>query len=156
MSIIDNPSSLAILLDPPSFSPLYLNVPSFSLGFLFGIVTVLTLLILVLFYGSSDVRDRERLFSVPDGVLGESPTDWDPTELPITPEGRTLQTDQEQIIRVLIANDGWLEQPRISEETEWSKAKVSRVLTRMEYQGDVTRVACGRSNVVFLGRLHGE
>lgn len=80
--------------------------------------------------------------------------DWDPTTL--NTDGTTLMTDAERVIRLLIAHNGSMHQSSVVSATEWSSAKVSRVLQRMEQRGDITRVRVGRSNVVFLGDVEAE
>lgn len=62
----------------------------------------------------------------------------------------TVRTDEETVLYVLIANSGRMRQARIVEETGWSKAKVSRVLSRMEEQGRIVRERDGREKVVQL------
>lgn len=59
---------------------------------------------------------------------------------PMSPEG--------QIHRLLGEHDERMKQSRIVEETDWSKAKVSRTLAGMEDDGEIERTRIGRENVV--------
>lgn len=59
-------------------------------------------------------------------------------------------TDEEIVMELLQREGGQLKQVHVVEMTDWSKAKVSRVLSRMEQAGDITRVQIGRENLVYL------
>jgi uncharacterized membrane protein len=43
-----------------------------------------------------------------------------------------------------------MKQTRIVEETDWSKAKVSRLLSSMTDEGTVEKLSIGRENIVSL------
>ena len=70
------------------------------------------------------------------------------------PERRALDLEtmaKEDAVRTVIAaNGGRMRQSALVEETGWSKATVSRVLSRMDDDGEVTKITVGRSNVVAL------
>jgi len=57
-------------------------------------------------------------------------------------------TNEERVIRLLDENGGRMLQSDMVEAGDWSKATVSRVLSRMEEAGEVTRVDLGRGNLV--------
>ena len=59
-------------------------------------------------------------------------------------------TDEERVLELLDRQGGREKQVRLVEKTDWSKAKVSRVLSRMEEDGDITRIKIGRENLVCL------
>lgn len=59
-------------------------------------------------------------------------------------------TNREQVIQVLDLNGGRAWQADIVDRTGWSKAKVSRVLSKMEADGVITRFRNGREKVVCL------
>lgn len=61
-----------------------------------------------------------------------------------------IRTDEEYVVQLLIANHGRMKQARIVEETDWSKAKVSRLLSRMEDQEQIVRERAGREKIVQL------
>lgn len=66
-------------------------------------------------------------------------------------EPAELLSDRERILQVLEENDGQVKQSAIVEETGWSKATVSRKLTAMEEDGEISRFRIGRENVVTRG-----
>jgi hypothetical protein len=59
-------------------------------------------------------------------------------------------TDEDRVKRLLRENGGRLQQGEFVERTEWSKSKVSRLLSRMEEDGDVEKITIGRENLVVL------
>jgi len=59
-------------------------------------------------------------------------------------------TDGERVRRLVAANGGRVKQGAIVEGTDWSKSKVSRVLSRMEEDDHLSRTRIGRENVVIL------
>lgn len=58
--------------------------------------------------------------------------------------------DDERVRRLLRENGGRMRQVSIVEETDWSKSKVSMLLSEMEEAGDISRLRVGRENVVSL------
>jgi hypothetical protein len=77
-----------------------------------------------------------------DGVAARTPEP--------RPSGNAAQTvtDAERVERLLEANGGRLRQSQIVEETDWSKAKVSRVLSTMDSDDRIRKVRVGRENLV--------
>jgi hypothetical protein len=59
-------------------------------------------------------------------------------------------TDEDRVRRLLRENGGRLQQGEFVERTEWSKSKVSRLLSRMEEDGEVEKITLGRENLVVL------
>jgi uncharacterized membrane protein len=59
-------------------------------------------------------------------------------------------TDRDRILQLLDEAGGQLKQTRIVEETDWSKAKVSRVLSSMEEDGDISKIRIGRENLICI------
>jgi hypothetical protein len=59
-------------------------------------------------------------------------------------------SDDERILHLLESNDGRMKQSEIVERTEWSKAKVSRTLSRMQDQGNIRKLRIGRENLITL------
>ncbi|MFC5367585.1 helix-turn-helix transcriptional regulator [Salinirubrum litoreum] len=57
-------------------------------------------------------------------------------------------SDEEVIIRLLRDNDGWLYQSEIVEARDWSKSKVSRMLSSMEESDRIQKITVGRQNVI--------
>jgi uncharacterized membrane protein len=60
------------------------------------------------------------------------------------------QTDREKVVEMLGANDGRMRQAAIVNNTDWSKSKVSMVLSEMEENGEITKLRVGRENIVSL------
>jgi hypothetical protein len=59
-----------------------------------------------------------------------------------------LITDEDRVLRMLDEHDGRLPQSDIVERTEWSKSKVSRLLSRMEDDDQIKKITIGRENLV--------
>lgn len=62
----------------------------------------------------------------------------------------SLLTNDEYVCQLLANYGGRMKQQSIIDETGWSKAKVSRVLSDLEERGQVERLRVGRENVVDL------
>ncbi len=61
-----------------------------------------------------------------------------------------LLSNEERVIRLLEANGGRMKQQQIVQETGWTDAKTSQVITGMRETGDVEVFRIGRENVVAL------
>jgi uncharacterized membrane protein len=97
--------------------------------------------------GSRSLPER-----VPSEALNEALTsDGDPavTESGSVPE---FLTDEDRVLHLLDRNDGRMKQSAIVEHTEWSKAKVSRLLSAMDDEGEIEKLSLGRENVISLDR----
>lgn len=117
-----------------------------------GVVVGVTLLSLVLIWNRFRVKnqiDQIRLSSLFEPTIGAD--SWDPSKIWIPHNGTYSMTDEELVLRILITYDGRINQSHLVDKTGWSKSKVSRILSRMESTGDITRVTVGRENLVFLG-----
>ena len=57
-------------------------------------------------------------------------------------------TDREVVLDILEENDGRMKQALIVESTDWSKSKVSMVLSEMEEDGDISKLRVGRENII--------
>ena len=66
------------------------------------------------------------------------------------PTDTELLSDEERVIRLLEANDGRMKQAKIVEETRWSNAKVSQLLSGMAEEGRVEKLRLGRENIISL------
>jgi uncharacterized membrane protein len=63
----------------------------------------------------------------------------------------TEELSNEQRVRELLeANDGQMKQARVVENTDWSKSKVSMVLSEMESEGEISKLRVGRENLISL------
>ncbi len=61
-----------------------------------------------------------------------------------------LLSNEERVLRLLEANGGRMKQQQIVQETGWTDAKTSQVITGMRETGDVEVFRIGRENVVAL------
>jgi len=59
-------------------------------------------------------------------------------------------TKRDEVERLLEANGGKMKQYEIVEQTEWSKATISRVLSEMTEAGKVVKMPVGRENLILL------
>lgn len=57
-------------------------------------------------------------------------------------------TDEDQIQQLLGEHNGRMHQSEIVTATGWSKSKVSRLLTRMENDGQISKISVGRENLI--------
>ncbi|QLG29049.1 MarR family transcriptional regulator [Halorarum halophilum] len=71
--------------------------------------------------------------------------DEGPSEVPLE-----MLSNEDAVLAVLRRNGGRVRQSDLVEETGWSKSKVSRVLSRMDDAGRVTKINVGRGNVITL------
>lgn len=63
-------------------------------------------------------------------------------------EPESTPTDEERIMQLLDTHDGQMRQVAIVEEVEWSKAKVSRLLSQLDDEGKITKLRLGRENLI--------
>ena len=61
-----------------------------------------------------------------------------------------LLNDDDRVIKLLEENDGRMKQVDIVETTDWSKSKVSMLLSDMEDEGDISKLRVGRENIISL------
>ncbi|MFB6135771.1 MAG: helix-turn-helix transcriptional regulator [Halobacteriaceae archaeon] len=61
-----------------------------------------------------------------------------------------LLSDEERVERLLRRNDGRMKQASIVDETDWSNAKVSQLLSSMAEEGRVEKLRIGRENLITL------
>ncbi|MFB6353760.1 MAG: helix-turn-helix transcriptional regulator, partial [Halobacteriales archaeon] len=61
-----------------------------------------------------------------------------------------LLSDEERVLRLLRERGGRMKQVDIVEETDWSNAKVSQLLSSMAEAGDVEKLRIGRENLISL------
>lgn len=62
----------------------------------------------------------------------------------------SLLSDEERVVRILKKNGGKMKQAEIVEQTDWSKSKVSMLLSNMEEDGKISKLRLGRENVIEL------
>jgi uncharacterized membrane protein len=67
-----------------------------------------------------------------------------------TIEDEELLSDTDRVIKLLEDNGGRMKQADIVDSTEWSKSKVSMLLSDMESDGDISKLRVGRENIISL------
>ena len=82
-----------------------------------------------------------------DGATSASSGDDAPPSPPPEPE---VISDRDRVKDLLADNGGRMKQVRIVDETDWSKSKVSMLLSEMEEEGDISKLRVGRENIVSL------
>lgn len=73
----------------------------------------------------------------------------DATAAPPDPDP-SLLSDEERVLRLIERNGGRMKQANIVEETDWSNAKVSQLLSGMAEAGSVEKLRIGRENLISL------
>jgi hypothetical protein len=81
-------------------------------------------------------------------VAEETPRDGD-SDPDSEPEPELL-SDEERVLRLLRDSDGRMKQGQIVKETNWSNAKVSQLLSKMDDNDDVDKLRIGRENLITL------
>ncbi|MFC7167348.1 helix-turn-helix transcriptional regulator [Halospeciosus flavus] len=66
------------------------------------------------------------------------------------PVDEELLSDEERVERLLEEHGGRMKQAKIVEETRWSNAKVSQLLSSMADEGRVEKLRIGRENLISL------
>jgi len=64
------------------------------------------------------------------------------------PPSPRLISDEDRVLRLLDDHAGRLPQSEIVERTDWSKSKVSRLLSKMEENEQVKKITIGRENLI--------
>ncbi|QCC46677.1 helix-turn-helix transcriptional regulator [Halobellus limi] len=75
---------------------------------------------------------------IPDDAVNETEADL------------SLLSDEERVERLLERNGGRMKQATIVDETDWSDAKVSQLLSAMAEEGRVDKLRLGRENLISL------
>lgn len=77
-----------------------------------------------------------------------------PAETPEQPEpavpDEELLSDEDRVLELLEQNGGRMKQVNIVSETDWSKSKVSMLLSEMEDEGEISKLRVGRENIISL------
>ncbi len=61
-----------------------------------------------------------------------------------------LLSDEDRVQKLLEENGGRMKQVDIVDATEWSKSKVSMLLSEMEEEGEISKLRVGRENIISL------
>jgi hypothetical protein len=61
-----------------------------------------------------------------------------------------LLSDEDRVLQLLEEHGGRMKQVHIVEQTDWSKSKVSMLLSDMEEDGAISKLRVGRENIISL------
>jgi len=82
---------------------------------------------------------------------GSEPRSGEPADdAGVPPVDEELLSNEEQVLRLVEANDGRMKQKRVAEELDWTAAKTSQVVTGLRDEGDLDGFRLGRENVLSL------
>ena len=114
------------------------------------IIAAVIIALAVLLRRNDSIAVRERV--LPGD--GDDPVATPSTEEPVEPdppaEDLSLLADDERVERLLERNGGRMRQAAIVEETAWSDAKVSQLLSSMADEDRVSKLRIGRENLITL------
>lgn len=82
-----------------------------------------------------------------DGSTTETVTESQPDT---AVDDAELLNDDDRVIKLLEENGGRMKQVDIVETTEWSKSKVSMLLSEMAEEGHISKLRVGRENIISL------
>ncbi|WP_276272042.1 helix-turn-helix transcriptional regulator [Haloarcula litorea] len=71
------------------------------------------------------------------------------TDEPAVPDEELL-SDSDRVLSLLEENGGRMKQVDIVERTDWSKSKVSMLLSDMEDDGEISKLRVGRENIISI------
>lgn len=105
--------------------------------------------------------DRGEDSSAPEQSTYERTTDERPPNPASDPQSATPPTaepeqegppltKEEEVCRLLGEHDGRMKQSQLVAQTEWSQATVSRLVSKLEREGTITKLRTGRENIVEL------
>ncbi|KTG08390.1 hypothetical protein AUR64_19355 [Haloprofundus marisrubri] len=100
-------------------------------------------------HGSDIVRTVKTDDDADERVAASDPEVEERTDAPPA-ETQVPLSDDGRVLKMLHEESGRLRQSEIVDRTEWSKSKVSRLLSRMEEEGKLTKINVGRENVIAL------
>jgi uncharacterized membrane protein len=152
-------ATVVVLLAPASgrslaavaVEPLFLDSPQFMISLLLAVLVVAGVGAIVLYTGlfSEQKTDAGPTADEPASVDGPPVSTDSPTQTQQRPEREQL-SDEDRVIRLLEENGGRMKQVNIVENTEWSKSKVSMLLSDMEEEGKISKLRVGRENIISL------
>ncbi|WP_231845213.1 helix-turn-helix transcriptional regulator [Methanocella paludicola] len=91
---------------------------------------------------------------VPDLIMPDAGT-AEPEVLPVPDEGRFL-SDEERIVRYLEEAGGQMFQSDLVRKTDFSKSKLSMVLSDLKEKGTIIKIKKGKENLIRLNRPPAE
>ena len=89
-----------------------------------------------------------------ESTVATANEDGEPTAAEPAPEPDAIDpellSDEERVLRLLRDRGGRMKQGRIVEETGWSNAKVSQLLSKMDENDEIEKLRIGRENLITL------
>jgi uncharacterized membrane protein len=92
----------------------------------------------------------EQSTSIGQTATGESGSSKQNSTGTTAPDDTDLLSDEERVERLLKANGGRMRQAKIVDETGWSNAKVSQLLSAMDSADQINKLRIGRENLISL------
>ena len=132
------------------------SVPREAIGGLFVVGALVLVALFVLFRRSAGegIAARLRNLGTPDeGDDADTSSTGDSSPVTGPPsDGATapIPTNQNRVLELLGENGGRMLQSDIVDETDWSKSKVSRVLSDMDEEGEIAKIDVGKGNLIAL------
>lgn len=114
-------------------------------GLGFGVVVALLLLGL-----GGTVAWYTRVLPDTDEGSPDTETGQQPAPTSTQQETPEVRSDENRVLELLGDNDGRMKQVDIVDETEWSKSKVSMLLSEMEEDGQISKLRVGRENIISI------
>ncbi|WP_415379399.1 helix-turn-helix domain-containing protein [Halosimplex sp. TS25] len=112
-----------------------------------GVIAVLAVLRLIQRKMLPDVSSIGR---EPDPPANDAADGGETLDAPPDPVPPRILSDEDRVLQLLREADGRLPQNEITEKTDWSKSKVSRLLSKMEDSGEIEKINVGRQNIIAL------
>jgi uncharacterized membrane protein len=97
---------------------------------------------------AGDTRPVRRPPAETDGVETVDAADSASTETDTTVTGDELLSDEDRVLKLLDEHGGRMKQVNIVDETDWSKSKVSMLLSEMDEDGTISKLRVGRENII--------
>ncbi|AGB16325.1 IclR-like transcriptional regulator [Halovivax ruber XH-70] len=107
------------------------------------------------FGDSSTADDGGRPSSTTVGTETHAPEDTNEESVSAISDAE-LMTDEDRVVSLLSENGGRMKQVQIVERTDWSKSKVSMLLSEMESEGTISKLRVGRENIISLDGFEPE
>ncbi|ELZ07086.1 membrane protein [Halovivax asiaticus JCM 14624] len=107
-------------------------------------------------FGDGSTADDEGQPSSLGGGAGNRTTEDTSEESVSAISDAELMTDEDRVVSLLSENGGRMKQVQIVERTDWSKSKVSMLLSEMESDGTISKLRVGRENIISLDGFEPE
>jgi uncharacterized membrane protein len=116
-----------------------------------GVLLLLVGGIGVAIWRSNALGDPDKATESANATSGaESPETPRAPQSGVSQSAEQAVSDADCVIELLEEHDGRMKQTHIVEETDWSKSKVSMLLSEMEDDGEISKLRVGRENIVSL------